>query len=88
MQRTAIIFPTGKKAGGIEILINVHGTAYPPAVPAPEEISYGALQWIWLNIKFVTSQALEILPHFLYPCTARAYLVMLTCLLISIAEVT
>lgn len=61
---------------------------YPHAMSAPEEISYNALQWMWLNIKFVTSQALEILAHFKYPCTARAYLVMLACLLISVVEVT
>lgn len=67
---------------------NMHIIVYLHAMSAPEEISYGALQWMWLNIRFVTSQALEILPHFLYPCTAWAGVVMSVCLLISVAEVT
>lgn len=57
----------------------MHRTVFPYVMSAPEEISYGILQWIWLSIKFVTSQELEILPHFLYPCNACVYLVMLVC---------
>lgn len=41
-------------------------TVYSHAMSAPEEI-YNALQWMWLNIKFVISQEFEISPHFLYP---------------------
>lgn len=54
----------------------------------PEEISCSALQWMWLNIKFVTFQLLEISPHFLHPCGTHACLIMSACLFISVAEVT
>lgn len=89
MQRVVTIFLLARKLMGYKYFTNVHRTVYPHVMSASEDISHGALQWIWLTIKFVTSQELEILPHFLSPCTTCVYLVMsvLVCLLISAVEV-